>query len=112
MRANLDIRNSAEGYFSLNSIATIFVRDLGIESQCFCGYNHNEKLTDKVLVDIFAIKKDLPKFMISIDTVGKRVRYGMDKSQRWWRNRWKYKLVYKESLWDSFLSLAINRIRN
>ena len=95
-----------------DSIATICVRELGFEPQCFCGYNHNEKLADKVLADIFAIKKDLPKSMSGIDTLWKRVRYGIDKSQRWWRNRWKYKLVYKESLWDSFLSLAINRIRN
>lgn len=95
-----------------DSIATICVRELGFEPQCFCGYNHNEKLADKVLADIFAIKKDLPKSMIGIDTVGKRVRYGIDKSQRWWQNRWKYKLVYKESLWDSFLGLAINRIKN
>ena len=95
-----------------DSIATICVRDLGIEPQCFCGYNHNEKLADKVLEDIFAIKEDLPKSMIGIDTLWKRVRYGIDKSQRWWQNRWKYKLVYKESLWDSFWGLAINRIRN
>ena len=95
-----------------DSVATICVRDLGFEPQCFCGYNHNEKLADKVLADIFAIKKDLPKSMIGIDTVGKRVRYGIDKSQRWWQNRWKYKLVYKESLWDSFWGLAINRIKN
>lgn len=94
-----------------DSIATICVRELGFEPQCFCGYNHNEKLADKVLADIFAIKKELPKSMIGIDTLWKRVRYGIDKSQRWWQNRWKYKLVYKESLWDSFWGLAINRIK-
>lgn len=94
-----------------DSVATICVRELGFEPKCFCGYNNNEKLAGKVLADIFAIKKNLSKSMVGIDTVGKRVRYGIDKSLRWWQNRWKYKLVYKESLWDSFWGLAINRIK-
>lgn len=95
-----------------DSIATICVRELGFEPQYFCGYNHNEKLADKVIEDIFATKESLPKSMFGIDTFWKRVRYGIDKSQRWWQNRWKYKLVYKENLWDSFWGLAINRIKN
>lgn len=95
-----------------DSIATICVRELGFEPQCFCEYKHNAKLADKVLTDIFTTKKDLSKSMDGIDTIGKRVLYGIDKSQRWWQNRWKYKLVYKESLWNSFWGLAINRIKN
>ena len=34
----------------------------------------------------------------------------IDKSRRWWRNRWKYQLVYNENLVESFWWLARNRI--
>lgn len=77
-----------------NAIATICVRDLGFEAKCFKGYTHDEKLAHRVLEDIFAEKEQLPKSMHGI-TGWKKVKYGIQKSIRWWQNRWKYKMVYK-----------------
>ena len=47
---------------------------------------------------------------VGIDTIGKKLRYAIDKSRRWWRNRWKYQLVYNENLVESFWWLARNRM--
>lgn len=92
-----------------DAIATICVRDLGIDSQCLHGYCHNEELADKILADIFAPNEELPMSSEGINRMGK-FRYGIKKTARWWRNRWKYQMVYKESLWESFCTLALNRL--
>lgn len=93
------------------AIATICVRDLGMNEACFHGYTKNELLADRVLEDIFSQKKVLPMSTTSISGIDK-LKYGIQKTARWWQNRWKYKMVYKESLWDSFITLATNRIKN
>lgn len=95
-----------------DAIATICMRDLGFDASTFRGYTHSEKLADKVLADIFAEKKVLPNSMHGVDTRWKKVKYGIQKSIRWYKNRWKYKMVYKESMLESFMGLALNRIKN
>lgn len=100
-----------------NAIATICVEYLGIEAACFASddkqysYQSDTTLADRILSDIFAKKDVLPMSTVGIDTIGKKLRYAIDKSRRWWRNRWKYQLVYNESLAESFWWLARNRIR-
>lgn len=91
-----------------NAIATICVHDLGFEASGFQGYLSDEKLADRVLADIFAQKE-----AISADMRGwKKIPYGWKKSLRWWRNRWKYRMVYRETMWESFLTLASHRLRH
>lgn len=94
-----------------DAIATICVRDIGMEAQCFKDYHHNESLADKVLADIFAEKKELPMNGVGIRKMG-RWKYGFKKTIRWWHNRWKYKMVYNESMWQSFYGLAKNRLKH
>lgn len=100
-----------------NAIATICVECLGIDAACFASddkryaYQKDTALADRVLSDIFAKKDVLPMSTAGIDTIGKKLRYAIDKSRRWWHNRWKYQLVYNENLVESFWWLARNRIR-
>lgn len=100
-----------------NAIATICVEYLGIDAACFASddkryaYQKDTALADRVLCDIFEKKDVLPMSTAGIDTIGKKLKYAIDKSCRWWRNHWKYQLVYNENLVESFWWLARNRIK-
>jgi len=100
-----------------NAIATICVEYLGIDVACFASddkqytYQSDSTLADRILSDIFEKKDVLPMTTAGIDTISKKLKYAIDKSRRWWHNRWKYQLVYNESLVESFVWLARNRIR-
>ena len=94
-----------------NAIATICIRKFGIDQTYFYGYTSCEKLADKVLDDIFTEYESLPMSNDAPREMG-IIRYGVVKSCRWWKNRWKYKLVYNESLWESFWGLAVNRLNS
>ena len=100
-----------------NALATICVDHLGMDAACFASddklyaYQQDPALAERMLSDIFAKKDVLPMSTVGIDTIGKKLRYAIDKSRRWWHNRWKYQLVYNESLAESFWWLARNRIK-
>lgn len=94
-----------------DAIATICVCNLGMNEACFRGYTRNETLADRVLADIFSQKEALPMSSTGIHGFEK-LKYGTQKTIRWWKNRWKYKMIYRESLWESFTTLALNRLRN
>lgn len=99
-----------------NGIATVCVEHLGMDACCFASddrqysYGHDVRLANRILVDIFMPKERLPMSTASIDTVGKKLKYAVGKTRRWWHNRWKYRLVYNESLLESFWWLARNRL--
>lgn len=93
-----------------NAIATICVRDFGMDAKCFNGYKHDRELADRVLEDIFKENEKLPMSTVGISGL-KKVKYGIQKSIRWYKNRWKYKMVYNESLFESYMTLALNRLR-
>lgn len=99
-----------------NAIATICVEYLGIDAASFASddkqhiYQSDTTLADRILSDIFEKKEVLPMSTAGIDTIGKKLRYAIDKSLRWWHNRWKYQLVYNENLAVSFWWLARNRM--
>ena len=100
-----------------NAIATICVEYMGMDADCFASddklytYQSDTALADRVLCDIFEKKDVLPMSTAGIDTIGKKLKYAIDKSCRWWHNRWKYQLVYNENLVESFWWLARNRMR-
>ena len=100
-----------------NAIATICVEYLGIDAACFASddkmytYQSDTTLAVRILSDIFEKKDVLPMTTTGIDTIGKKLKYAIDKSHRWWHNRWKYQLVYNESLVESFVWLARNRMK-
>lgn len=100
-----------------NGIATICVEYLGMSASCFASadgrhsYRHDKPLADRILADIFERKDTLPMSTVGIDTVGKKLQYALNKSLRWWHNRWKYRLVYAENMVESFWWLAKNRMK-
>lgn len=100
-----------------NAIATICVEYLGIDVAYFASdnklytYQSDSTLADRILSDIFEKKDVLPMTTAGIDTISKKLKYAIDKSRRWWHNRWKYQLVYNENLVESFWWLARNRMR-
>lgn len=99
-----------------NAIATICVKNFGFDAACFASddklytYQSDATHSDRILCDIFEKKDVLPMTTAGIDTIGKKLKYAIDKSRRWWHNRWKYQLVYNENLAESFGWLARNRI--
>lgn len=100
-----------------DGIATICVDYLGMSASCFAStdqchsYCSNRALADHILADIFEEKAALPMSVVGIDTLGQKLEYGVQKSQRWWHNRWKYQLVYNENIFESFWWLARNRMK-
>lgn len=100
-----------------NAIATICVEYLGLNAACFASdgkqysYKSDISLAERVLSDIFMKKDVLPMTTAGINTIDNKLKYAIDKSRRWWRNRWKYQLVYNESLAESFWWLARNRMK-
>lgn len=89
-----------------DAIGTICVEHLGMDLSAFEGVTINKPLAERVLDDIFLPQEegDVP------DRKKHIVRYALFMTRRWWRNRWKFKMVYNESLLDSFWTLAMNRI--
>lgn len=101
-----------------NAIATICVDHLGMDAACFASddklYTYQSDgtaLAERILSDIFEKKGVLPMTTVGIDTIAKKLKYAIQKTRRWWHNRWKYKLVYNENLVESFLWLARNRMK-
>ena len=101
-----------------NGIATICVSHLGFSPDCFTSddksrsYKTELALANRILEDIFKKKKQLPMSTNDIKTIRQKYTYLLEKSRRWWHNRWKYKLIYNENLIESFLWLAKNRLRS
>lgn len=101
-----------------NGIATACVDYLGMEASFFgssdglYSFQCDGMRANRILSDIFEQKQVLPMSTHGLDTTGKKLKYSIDKSLRWWHNRWKYRLVYNENLFESFWWLARNRIRN
>lgn len=101
-----------------NAIATICVECLGMSATCFASadgkysYYADHSLAERIISDIFDERKALPASTEGINTIGKKLKYSVEKSLRWWHNRWKFRLVYDESLAESFWWLARNRIKD
>ncbi len=101
-----------------NGVATVCVNRLGFPPECFASddgrfsYSEDTALAESILGDVFAEKERLPMSTAGIRTAGQKLRYAAGKTRRWWRNRWKYRLVYDENLAESLLWLARNRLKS
>lgn len=71
-----------------NAIATICVEHLGMDAACFASddkqyaYSPDTVLANRILSDIFEKKDVLPMTTAGIDTIGKKLKYAIDKSRR------------------------------
>ncbi len=88
-----------------NQINAICVDYLGFSESCFPTIERNKDLEERILMDIlhpeFAEEKPASG-LIPILTF---------KFHRWWHNRWKHPLVYKEWLLPMFLTLLWSHLR-
>lgn len=89
----------------LNAINSICVDYLGYDVALFPVTYKDEILRDRVLSDIFQ-----SEYQDEMPEMKKKLRYGWAKTCRMWHNRWKYNIVYDESLCSSFICKAYNRI--
>ena len=89
----------------LSAVNAICVRELGFPEEHFQVPCSDEALASRVLGDILS-----PEWKGKIPPMRHKLRYGLAKTRRLWHNRWKYRIVYDETLWESFWTLARNRV--
>lgn len=92
----------------LDAINGICVHHLGYPETVFPVSGRDENLENRVLNEILTCTDGVNPPGRNIN-LWKKVQYGVSKTKRLWRNRWKYAIVYDESLWDAFLWKARNR---
>lgn len=90
----------------LNAINSICVDYLGYDSKAFRIEKRDDELRDRVLEDIL-----YSGFQGEIPSMNNKISYGLAKACRMWHNRWKYSIVYDESLFSSFFYSTLNRIK-
>lgn len=92
-------------YTFFNQINAICVDYLGFDETVFPSVERKEELENRILADIlypgFAEEKPLSGLLPVLTF----------KFRRWWHNRWKHPLVYKEWLLPRFLTLLWSLLR-
>jgi hypothetical protein len=80
----------------LNSLNAISIEYFGLEKEALPEFERNRELEQRVLNDIIS-----PEFSEGMPTTGfvKRLMY---RYRRWWANRWKHRIVYREGLLYTF----------
>lgn len=89
----------------LSAVNAICVRELGFPEEHFPVQCQDEALASRVLGDILS-----SEWQGEIPPMRNKLRYGLAKTRRLWHNSWKYRIVYDETLWESFWTLARNRV--
>lgn len=104
-KATIDFLREMGIYTFFNQINAICVDYLGFSESCFPAIERNKDLEERILMDIlhpeFAEEKPASG-LIPILTF---------KFHRWWHNRWKHPLVYKEWLLPMFITLLWSHLR-
>lgn len=95
-----------------NAVATIATKTFGVQEQCFAGYEVDYDLANKVLCEIFENKDTLNDNPPSIWHIGTFISYCYSKTKVLFKNRWKFKMVYNESMIKMFWTLMVKRIKN
>jgi len=78
----------------LDAVNYICYTYLGFEKEIFRGFG-DESYGERVLADLFDEQNLRPKESGS-------VKYVLSRWQNWWRNRWKHRIVYSDSLLSTF----------
>lgn len=94
----------------LDAVNGICVNFLGYSSQKFPVVNRDDKMEHKILNEILTCT-DTPDSPPSGCSLIKKLSYDAHKTRRLWNNRWKYRIVYNESLLESILWKAIYRLK-
>lgn len=80
----------------LHCLNAMSIDVLGIRSECFPSFERDAALERRVLNDILH-----PEFDEQAPQ-GNIVKGLIFKCRRWWANRWKHRMVYKEGLIATF----------
>lgn len=94
----------------LDAINGICVHYLGYAADKFPIESQDDKLEHKVLNEILTCT-DNPDHPQPECSFMEKVSYDFHKTRRMWKNRWKYQIVYDESILESFLWKAMIRLR-
>lgn len=86
----------------LDALNGICVDYLGYSEEFFPIEYRDKELELKVLDDILTSKESVDH-PIQNPCFFQKLNYGLNKTKRMWKNRWKYRIVYDESLFESFL---------
>ena len=103
--AAIDFLKEIGIYTFFNQINAICVDYLGFPESCFSAIERNKDLEERILMDILHpefVEKKPVSGLIPILTF---------KFRRWWHNRWKHPLVYKEWLLPMFMTLLWSHLR-
>ena len=92
-------------YTFFNQINAICVDYLGFSEIDFPTIIRNQELEERILMDILSPEFDEKKPNGSLFTV---VCF---KLRCWWRNRWKNRLVYNDSLMMTFITLVWSHLK-
>ena len=90
----------------LDVINGICVEYLGFPKDIFPVKEEDVNLRDRILYDILN-NQDSPDLPDSDMNLVKMTHYGSKKSIRFWRNRWKYDIVFSDNFLLSFLPLLL-----
>ena len=103
--ATIDFLKEIGIYTFFNQINAICVDYLGFSESCFPSIERNKDLEERIIMDILH-----PEFAEEKPTSG-LIPILTFKFRRWWHNRWKHPLVYKEWLLPMFLTLLWSHLR-
>lgn len=111
-----DIAHHTNMHLFLNAINTICVDYLNFPEERFPIERRDNKLCERVLADILAFDCNTDKADDRIDikklSLLKKFQYGMSKTCRLWRNRWKFQIVYNQSFLNILFHSTFHRIVN
>lgn len=103
--ATIDFLKEIGIYTFFNQINAICVDYLGFSESCSPTIERNKDLEERILMDILH-----PEFAEEKPVSG-LIPILKFKFRRWWHNRWKHPLVYKEWLLPMFLTLLWSHLR-
>lgn len=81
----------------LNSLNAISIEYFGLDSHMLPAFERNTALEQRVFNDIFS-----PEFSERMPAQG-LLRRLIFRFRRWWANRWKHRIVYREGLLKTFI---------
>ncbi len=94
-------------YSFLCCLNSICVEYLGISADIFPALKRDKKLEMRILFDTLN-----PPFANKSDIGSSFIKDRFFRMRRWWNNRWKHTLIYKEGLTLTFLIHAISLLRS
>lgn len=91
----LPIVKGANMHYFLDAINYICYTYLGFDRKIFHGFG-DDSYGERVFADLFNPENTLPKQKGFVKYIASRL-------QNWWRNRWRHRIVYSDSLLSTFV---------